>query len=116
MYVDSYSTCAVTHASLGIFHDDLDPEEITRLLGLQPTRGWKRGEPRNPRARTPIPAKFGVWLLSTRGIVQSRDVRRHIDWLLDRAEPRGAVFKMLHERGCRTDLRCFWLSRGRAGG
>jgi hypothetical protein len=44
--------------SLCICHEDLDPDEITRLLGLAPTRSHRRGEFGNGAPRT------GSWIYS----------------------------------------------------
>jgi hypothetical protein len=36
--------------SLSISAEDLDPDEITRLLGIQPTKAWRKGVPQSGRA------------------------------------------------------------------
>jgi len=54
--------CGVT---LGIHGDDLDPEEITRLLGVLPTSSHRRGERPKPESRVPFPR--GAWFLQERG-------------------------------------------------
>jgi hypothetical protein len=41
--------------------DDLDPDEITRLLGVAPTHAHRKGEPARPRCP---PASIGGWFLS----------------------------------------------------
>jgi hypothetical protein len=116
MYSDEYPPCARCYASLGIYHATLNPEAISSLLGIQPTKSWQRGEIRNPRSRNSAPSKFGGWVLRTRGVVESRDVRRHIDWLIDQVQMRGEVFRSLQAEGYRTGIRCFWMAATENGG
>jgi hypothetical protein len=54
--------CGVT---LGIQGDDLDPDEITRLLGVPPTFSHRRGERLKPQSRAPF--RHGAWFLEQRG-------------------------------------------------
>jgi hypothetical protein len=46
-------------ASLSIYGEDLDPDEITRIVGLAPTHSHRRGQPVRPRCP---PARMGAWL------------------------------------------------------
>jgi hypothetical protein len=45
-------------ASLCIHGEDLDPDEITRILGLPPTHRHRRGDRHGPKSR---PARMGFW-------------------------------------------------------
>ncbi len=47
--------------TLALYGENMDPEEVTRALGLQPTEAHRRGERRRP---TSVPYKTGAWLLS----------------------------------------------------
>ncbi|SRR6266540_1138132 len=49
--------------TLGIHGDDLDPDEVSRLIGCAPTSAHRRGEPR--RSGPPWPRD--AWLLSVEG-------------------------------------------------
>jgi Domain of unknown function (DUF4279) len=49
-----------TRLTLGIHGEDLDPDEISRLLGCAPTSAHRRGDPR----RSGLPWPKGAWLLS----------------------------------------------------
>src|SRR5437762_13576226 len=81
-YDDDYPTCARTYASLRIYHEDLDPDSITRILSVEPTQAQVKGRLcTSPSGRTFTP-EIGGWFLSTKGVVGSKDVRRHLDWLL----------------------------------
>lgn len=49
-------------ASLQVSGDDLDPEQITRLLEHAPTRAQRRGVPlRRPDGTARVPPRFGRW-------------------------------------------------------
>jgi Domain of unknown function (DUF4279) len=51
-------------ATLRIVGDELEPEEVTRLLGCQPTDAARRGEARiGKHTRGPTIARTGVWRL-----------------------------------------------------
>ena len=49
-------------------------------------------------------------------MVESRDVRRHLDWLLSRIDPRADAIHSLRSDGCRMDVSCFWVSASGHGG
>lgn len=57
------------------------------------------------------------WFLSTGGVVASRDVRHHLDWLLERLMPaRGALVALQQCAGVRMSVVCVWWSREGHGG
>ena len=47
-------------ATLCVYHENLDPEELTRRLGVNPTTAFKRGFQRAAASR---PMPHGAWLL-----------------------------------------------------
>lgn len=113
-YDDGYPSCAETYATLRIFSDELSPDEISRALGIKPTTSFHKGEPISPRVQRPRP-QHG-WLLCSRGCLDSRDTRRHIDWLLDEIWPVAAEFARITNGGRQADIYSFWVSaRGQGG-
>ncbi|KAA0698328.1 DUF4279 domain-containing protein [Neorhizobium sp. P12A] len=52
-------------ASLRFHGDDIDPEEISRILGCQPTSGAKKGGLWTTPNGTQVVARTGRWLLKT---------------------------------------------------
>jgi hypothetical protein len=53
--------------SLTIHADDLDPDEITRVLGVQPDQTQRKGVPLPPRGdRPPRVPQIGMWLINLR--------------------------------------------------
>ena len=76
MYNDDYKTCSTTYATLRII--GLSPDEVTLRLGVSPTDSFARGDVRHA-ARM----RHDGWFLSSKEAVDSKDVRRHLDWILD---------------------------------
>lgn len=113
MAISDHATCQATHATLRIYPESLDPVDVTARLGIEPTRCQRRGEPLKPGGR---PAKLHGWVLSSEGVVDSRDVRQHLDWLLSALVPRAEALLALQAEGCRMDVSCFWVSASGHGG
>ena len=113
MEVSDYPTCQRTYATFRVYPASLDPADVTARLGIEPSDWQRRCESRKPGGR---PAKLHGWFLSSDGVVKSRDVRRHLDWLLSRIAPRAAAIHALRSDGCRMDVSCFWVSASGHGG
>jgi hypothetical protein len=112
---DDYPTCAGTHATLRIFSAQTTPEEISSRLGIEPTSSHRRGEPLVPRVTGSAAARLHGWFLSSEAHVRSRDLRRHLDWLLDAVEPAADALREL-ARTERADVFCLWQSASGHGG
>lgn len=108
-YDDSYDTCLETYATLRLYN--VAPDEVSRELGIRATRSQQLGAPRGHGT-----VRLHGWFLSSRGAVQSKDVRRHLDWLLDQLVPRRDVIRALIARGASADISCYWLSANGHGG
>jgi hypothetical protein len=112
-YDDNYSTCKETSAAFRIIHPALDPDAISQQLGLRSSWAWRKGQ---PRGRHNIPSRSGIWGLDTAGVLTSRDLRRHLDWLLDQLEPKAEVLQELRGQGYAMDVFCLWCRLGGTGG
>ena len=112
-YDDNYSTCSKTSADFRIKHDLLDPNYISQLLGLSPSWGGMKGDVWTGISR---PSRFGIWALSTEGNVVSRDLRRHIDWLVGQLEGKESALALLKEQDYSMDVFCNWIRLGGTGG
>jgi len=111
--VSDYPTCERTYATLRIYPESLDPDEVTKRLRIEPTDWQRRGESRKLGSRPP---KLHGWFLSSDGEVESRDVRLHLDWLLSRIAPQADAILALQRDGCRMDVSCYWVSASGHGG
>ncbi len=116
MYNDDYPTCYRTYATLIIYPGDTDPEEISERLGLEPSRSQRRGEDLNPAGRTPRIAPLNGWFLSSKEHIDSRDSRRHLDWILEQIAPKRECVRAIRAGGCRVEISCYWCSAAGHGG
>lgn len=112
-YDDEYPSCRRTKVKLRIYHDTLSPKEITAKLGILPERTQEAGA---ISPETKYAAKISGWFLDSEGHVESKDSRRHLDWLLDRVESKTRELKQLCDAGCRIDICCVWNSKQGHGG
>ncbi|MEW5959070.1 MAG: DUF4279 domain-containing protein [Chloroflexota bacterium] len=116
-YDDEYATCEFTYAKLRVYPGKLDPMSVTQYLGITPTSTMTEGEHIvNSLGRERIVPQNG-WFLSSEGQVSSKDVRRHLDWLLDRLEPISERLKGLQEQPeVKMYIVCIWWSAYGQGG
>jgi hypothetical protein len=84
---------------------------------MEPTESQNKGD-EIPTVRGAIRvAKVTFWSLSSERYVSSKDVRAHLDWLLDRLTNSHHGLRELqehHEVG--MSVNCVWWSRGGHGG
>jgi len=115
-YDDDYETCERTCAKLLIYPESMDPDLVTERLGIRPTQVNKKGALR-PTFRGERPWPLNAWFLSSEGEVSSRDVRRHLDWLLARLVAAGDELRALQQQdGIRMSITCIWWSAHGDGG
>jgi hypothetical protein len=110
-YNDDYPTCSCTYVTLRIYPGVLSPDEITLRLNLEPS-STQRPEVRGPGVKD-LPS---AWFLRSEGVVDSRDVRRHLDWLLKQIADKRSAFTALRTAGVRIDVSCYWMSASGHGG
>jgi hypothetical protein len=111
---DTYETCVRAVAMLRVYR--VDPDEVTCRLGLTPTYSGRKGEVKmNDSGRTRTMPQ-DVWLLSSEGAVQSKDIRRHLDWLLAKLLPvKDALLELQGVPGVAMNVECIWWSTGDGG-
>ena len=112
-YDDEYATCVSTFVSFRVMSEALSPESVTALLSVQPTRTQVRGELPAPGSKHPF--KYGGWFLKSSGHVQSRDSRRHVDWLLEQLTGKAGAIAELKMQRHLVDLCIYWESAGQGG-
>jgi hypothetical protein len=111
-YDDSYSTCIETFSTLRVFLDDIPPDEITKLLQIEPTDAFRKGD---SHARGKLKRKANGWFYSTQKLSSSKDTRRHIDMILATLDGKDDSVKRLHIKGCKIDITTYWVSVGQGG-
>ena len=107
------------YATLRFAGDRLEPREISDVLGVNPTRAYRKGEryPAGPRTGE-LTGRTGVWLLSTENVVNGSDLDRHLSYLVNlifESEPSraAALRQLIVRRDLKAHVSCFW--HGRAG-
>ena len=108
-----YASCSSTHVWLRAMHEDLDTDEVTALLGVNPTRVQHASDPAT--LKPGHKARPSGWFLESANHVNSRDARDHIQWLLDRIAGSAAVLAELSSRGYLVDICCWTSSWGHGG-
>ncbi len=117
-YNDEYETCESTYAVLCIYSGEIDPDVITQRLNIQPSEIDRIGleHPPNSIGRKRI-GKLNTWFLSSEDSIRSKDLRHHLDWLLEKVIPAKDVLKKLQkEPGIKMTISCSWWSAYGDGG
>lgn len=111
-YDHDWPTCAETFASVSLYHDSADPADATSALGIEPSEGHRAGT--SGRGRNP--ARLSLWSLTSQDAVDSRDLRAHLDYLIDRLSDSKAALELLTAQGWTGRIFVFWVSASGHGG
>lgn len=112
---DEYQSCERTLAELRVYTDLLDPNLIGPRLGITPSRVQVRGQLISPSSERV--AQRSAWFLSTEPHVDSKDLRRHLDWLMRHLSgARSALLDLQDSPGIQMTVNCIWWSRSGQGG
>jgi hypothetical protein len=97
-------------ATFRVAGDKLDPDELTKLLGIHPTLAYAKGQRYSTGPHSPdLKGRTGVWFVSTDHQVQSSRLADHIRWLLDEVEPHKTQLKrFIDQEGLHAVVTCFW--------
>lgn len=115
MYEDDYPTCAATYVTLRVF--DVDPDAVTERLRVQPTKTQRQGEHwKTHHGLSSVPHRRDGWFLCTKDCVNSKDLRRHVDWLIEQVRTSAQALRQLQDEGAHTDVFCYWVSASGQGG
>ena len=108
-------------ATLRFSGDRLDPDRISAILGVQPTKAYQKGERylAGPRAGY-VTGRTGVWVLASDGAIDSAELDPHLEYLVapifagpNREERLKQLHDLMSRDGVKADVSCFW--RGRPG-
>ena len=113
-YDDGYTACVRTYSTLCIYPGEaIAPEDITRRLKVEPTSVQHIGERLGRTGRT---IAINGWFLTTKDLLDSKDCRRHIDWILDRVYESKKELLWMQSEGFQAYIFRFWESRFANGG
>lgn len=93
----------------------MDPDDVTSLLGIIPTKTQIKGHSRASRSG-PIIYQLSGWFISTEGLLTSRDSRDHLDWILRQLNCKDTAIAQIHDRGWKAYLFFYWSSLHGHGG
>jgi len=112
---DSDTACDITWSSLCIYN--IDPNIITDKLGIVPTSKYKKGEGRLLPTGEIITNVENSWILSSEKNISSKDIRTHLDWLLNNILDLNIKIKELQKiPNIKMSIRCVWFSAEGGGG
>jgi hypothetical protein len=92
------------HVSLRAASDDLDPDELTRALGVRPTFAARKGERRLTRGGEAV-QRTGVWYIQVPGVAEEWTLEEAIAVLLNRLPSEQEVWDALAKQH-HLDLYC----------
>ncbi|MCC7383328.1 MAG: DUF4279 domain-containing protein [Deltaproteobacteria bacterium] len=116
-YNADYGSCLDTHCVLLIYSGALPPEMVSETLALTPTMTARIGDDLvNSLGRKRV-IRLNRWELSSEGRASSRDLRHHLDWLIEQLRPaEPGLAKLRQTAGLTMSVQCVWWSREGHGG
>lgn len=108
-YNDNYETCYKTYATFRIYTGEIDPNKITEILNIEPSEVILKGMGRRKNF-------VNGWFISSEDKIDSKDSRRHIDWLLNQIYPLKDKILELISKDYKIDISCYWSSMHGTGG
>jgi hypothetical protein len=107
-----------TFASLRFRGDRLEPRRVSEILNAKPTTAYHKGEVYKQSRGHQVRGRTGLWLLSSKGHVQSPDLCDHLEYLLGVLFPEGSadrekrLHELLRDGHIEADVSCFWYGPG----
>lgn len=113
---DNYN-CYECYAQLLIYPGEVHPDEVSDALNLEATKVNVIGDTLTNSLGRVREIKLAGWFLSSECYVKSKDLREHLNWLLDKLNPVSDELKKLQNIDNVTmTLCCVWRSRYGHGG
>jgi Domain of unknown function (DUF4279) len=116
LHTDDDDACDRTVAELRIYGDELDPDSISKRLGIISSTAQRKGQVFASSLGRHRAAKVGGWFLSSENNVNSKDLRSHLDWLI--AQLRDGVQELVvlqNEPGIQMWVAVIWWAKDGSG-
>jgi Domain of unknown function (DUF4279) len=103
-----------TFATFRVAGDKLDPGSLTKLLGIDPTVAYAKGERYRLGAHGGAhggehTGRTGVWCLDTDAAIPSDRPSDHIEWLLGKLKPKQSTLNaFIDQNALHAVMTCFW--------
>lgn len=100
------------YASLRLKGDRLDPDKVSRVLGLEPTLAYRKGDVYRRQGDREARGRTNLWLYTTRGQIDSAELEEHLKLLLLRMEGnqehRRPLVALVAKAEADAEVICFW--------
>jgi len=103
---------ARVRVSLRVFGDGLEPEEVSALLGFQPTRSHRKGDRTSAPGSSTEPT--GAWILDG-GLSEELEIEEHVEALLSPVSNDSDEWASLTSRFSASILCSAFLDRANEG-
>lgn len=97
-------------ATFRVAGDNLDPNRLTELLGIEPSLAYSKGEKYSlgPRSGA-LKGRTGLWFLSTDDAVKTSRLSDHVQWLLGKITPKQReLSQFIYQNSLHAVMTCFW--------
>lgn len=94
--------------SFRIIHDDLEPSQITKSIGIEPDNAHRKGDSntsvtKKGKVMQFAPYPFGLWLIKS-CLDEHNRLQDHLESLLDLVEPKKNILASLKNEGYELEL------------
>lgn len=111
----NYDSCESTYVELLVYLNE-SSNLITKELGFSPSYMQDKGDVIVNSRGHEREAKTTFWSFSSEGKVLSKDVRHHLEWLLDHLADKELALSRLQQRSdIVMSVNCVWWSLGSGG-
>ena len=86
--------------------ENVDPDFVTRLLGLSPSEALKVGDPTKIWNGPEAPSQMGVWKLDLPEVRESDTIEEQLSRWVDLLQPRAAALASLRDAGYAPYIDC----------
>jgi hypothetical protein len=116
-YDENYETCERCYAVFRIFSGSISPDIITANINIIATCARSKGELLASKTGRKRIVTENKWFLSSEEKVLSKDLRCHLDWLLEKLYPSLEAIRQLQEKpDIKMNVICNWWSALGGGG
>lgn len=95
-----------TFASLIIRGKNPNLEEFIKRINISPTKHFQRGDIRKNLKKWP----HGYWELNSKEFVDSTDLAKHLEWLVEQFESINIILiELANQPEIDVEISCFWV-------
>jgi hypothetical protein len=97
----------VSSVTLVITGLDLEPEQVTKILEMPPTRSWKRGQEKVFRSGRTHVYPWGGWKLFQSDETMKMPLEKQLEYWASLLAPKTASLRQLRGMDCAAVLDCY---------